>query len=194
MGRGHIVCAVNGVFARRHWCFCGRGIGVFECRHWCFRSRGIGVFVGRGIGVCRAQCAGASVFFREKIWSHAEKLKNADAWTRWTSKRLKGPVAAISFENAAVRRIQADQSAGARARAAAGQRTYQALLQHAILAGGCLLGQRAVAARRGGAVSADTVDWAEINTVECRCRQTVACSAHAQSRASTFFESLGCVF
>ena len=58
------------------------------------------------------------------------------------------------------------------------------------MAGGCLLGQRAgraAAARRGGAVSADTVDWAGINTVECRCRQTVACTSHAQSPASTFF-------
>ena len=63
-------------------------------------------------------------------------------------------------------------------------------MRRLLMAGGCLLGQRAgraAAARRGGAVSADTVDWAEINTVECRCRQTVACSAHAQRRASTFF-------
>ena len=35
-GRGHVGCAGNGVFARRHWCFCGRGIGVFGCRHWGF--------------------------------------------------------------------------------------------------------------------------------------------------------------
>ena len=32
VGRGHIGCAGNGVFARRHWCFCGRGIGVFDFR------------------------------------------------------------------------------------------------------------------------------------------------------------------
>ena len=69
-------------------------------RHWCF-------------------CALAPLFFRgRKSASRAENPKNADAWTRWTSKRVL-PVAAISFENVAVRRIQADQSAGARARVAA---------------------------------------------------------------------------
>ena len=77
----------NGVFGCRQWGFCGRGIGVFGCRHWCFCGRGIGVFVCREIGVCRAQCAGATVFFWEKTCEPRIKTEKRYTWTRWTSKR-----------------------------------------------------------------------------------------------------------
>ena len=63
-----------GVFAVAALGFLGVGIGVFAVAALVFLSVGIGVFVvaalvffvGREIGVCRAQCAGATVFFWEK--------------------------------------------------------------------------------------------------------------------------------
>ena len=84
--------------------FCGRGIGVFECRHWCFCGRGIGVFVGvgRGIGVCEAQCAGATVFFWEKTCEPRKKTRKT--LMRGRDGQAKGSSSAISCEKTADRR------------------------------------------------------------------------------------------
>ena len=66
--------------------------------HWCF-------------------CVLAPLFFRGRISaSRAEKPKNADAWTRWTSKRV---LSAISFENARLCDGFKPTSPRGRARAAA---------------------------------------------------------------------------
>jgi len=70
-------------------------------RHWCF-------------------CVLAPLFFRgRKSASRAEKPKNADAWTRWTSKRV---LSAISFENARLCDGFKPTSPRGRARATTGRR------------------------------------------------------------------------
>jgi len=57
LGRGHIGCAGNGVFARRHWCFLSAGTGVFVVAALVFLR------------------AGATVFSREKICEPRRKTE-----------------------------------------------------------------------------------------------------------------------
>ena len=110
-----------GVFVIAALGFLGVGIGVFVVAALGFLSVGIGVFSLQALVFSWPRhwcfCALAPLFFRgRKSASRAENPKNADAWTRWTSKRVqvsdfteihaRMPIGG----GAAVRRIQADQS------------------------------------------------------------------------------------
>eukprot|EP01043_Picozoa_sp_COSAG02_P038599 COSAG02_NODE_2989_length_7609_cov_11.207723_4_plen_149_part_00 len=143
---GFLVAGI-GVFECRQWCFRSHGIGVFECRHWCFRSRGIGVFVGRGTGVCRAQCAGRRQCFlpgknlepRRKTGKRVKRLC-VDEMDKQKGPRQRFHGRMPIGGGAAVRRIQADQSESAES---AVGRVARARGRHGRAAAGCRGAERA---------------------------------------------------